>query len=119
MSNHFGLMLSFIFLSFFIVLSGEILAYQQTTSKTLSLTTQVALHIEKNGYDENVVNEFSYISYFDDLTVIKVDDEDLNGYHRYDIIGYKKYNSFSNIYDYFNQDIVCKMSVYRKEYENG
>ena len=115
MSNHFGLMLSFIFLSFFIVLSGEILAYQQTTSKTLSLTTQIALHIEKNGYEESEINNFEYVSYFDTLTIVEVNEKEIDGYIKYEIIGHKKYNSFSNIYDYFNQDIVCKMSVYRKE----
>ena len=114
MSNQIGLLLSFVFLSFFIVLSGEILAYQQTSAKTLAITTQLALHVEKNGYQEEEIQQFEYFNYLDEINITS-SIEGLDGYVRYDIQVSKQYTAFSSIYDYLNQDIVCTMTVYRKE----
>ena len=114
MSNQIGLLLSFVFLSFFIILSGEILAYQQTSAKTLAMTTQIALQVEKNGYEEEKLEEFEYYKFLDEINITS-SINDVDGYVKYEIVTSKKYTAFSSLYDYLNQDIVCKMSVYRKE----
>lgn len=114
MSNQIGLLLSFVFLSFFIILSGELIAYQQTSAKAFSMTTQIAIHVEKHGYSQDELDDFIYTNYLDEINITSSIDE-LDGYVRYDIVTSKKYNAFSTLYDYLNQDIVCKMSVYRKE----
>jgi hypothetical protein len=114
MSNQIGLLLSFVFLSFFIILSGEILAYQQTSAKTFAMTTQIALHVEKHGYSEEELENLEFLEYLDEINVTSSINE-LDGYVKYDITVSKQYNAFSSMYDYLNQDIVCKMSVYRKE----
>ena len=67
MSNQVGLLLSFVFLSFFIIFSGEILAYQQTSAKTLAMTTQIALYVEKYGYSQEELDDFKYLDYLDEI----------------------------------------------------
>lgn len=114
MSNHFGLMLSFIFLAYFIILSGEVISYQQTSAKAMSITNDVAIYIENYGYDEAKVRSLEGVSYFDKF-IVKSDDDTDYGYVKYDITATKRYTAFSNIFNYMNQEIVCNLVVCRKE----
>lgn len=114
MSNQVSLMLSFIFLAFFIILSGEVISYQRTVAKTYAITSEIAVFIEKNGYNEHEINEFDYMDYLDSFT-IKSSMDYLNNCVEYKIIATKQYTAFSQLYDYMSQDIVCEMKVYRKE----
>ena len=47
MSNQIGLILSFFFLTIFILFSSEIIAYQQISAKTLANTNMLVLYIQK------------------------------------------------------------------------
>ncbi len=114
MSNQISLMLSFIFLSFFIVLSGEIVAYQQISAKTLAVTNEIAIYIEENGYDYNEVSNLPCTQYLSSFNVFYTRDLK-NGYIIYDITTKKKYTAFSSLYQFMSQDIICKMTVCRKE----
>lgn len=114
MSNHVGLMLSFIFLAYFIILSGEVISYQQTSAKTMAITNNVAIYIENNGYDETKIKNLDGVSYFDKF-IVKKSQNETYGYVVYDITSTKKYTAFSNVFDYMNQEIVCNLSVCRKE----
>lgn len=115
MSNHVGLMLSFIFLAYFIILSGEIIAYQQTAAKAMSITNDVALYIETYGYDDpQEIDNLAGVEYFDKFNVTS--ETDVNyGYTIYYVTSTKKYTAFSTIFNYMNQEIVCNLAVCRKE----
>lgn len=115
MSNNFSLMLSLIFLSLFILFSGEVAIYQQTVSKTLAMTNDLAVYIEKNGYDEDVISEFDYINYFTALDV-DVKTSISSGITTYKLTTKKDYKAMSSIYSFMSQTIVCNITVYRKEY---
>ena len=114
MSNQISLMLSFIFVAFFIILSGEVIAYHQTVAKTYAMTTEIAVFVEKNGYDEEKIKTFDYLDYLSSFTVTSSIDY-INDCVEYSIIATKQYTAFSQIYDYMSQEIVCEMKVYRKE----
>lgn len=114
MSNQFGLMLTFIFLSIFIVFSGEILSYQNTTAKTINLTNQLAICIQENGYNQEELEAMGYTDYFDSYNVITRIDIN-NGFLLYNITTKKTYHQFSNLTIFKQKDIVCKMSVCRKD----
>ena len=114
MSNQISLMLSFIFLTFFIILSGEVLSYQRTVAKTYAITSELAVYVEKNGYDSEEISTFSYLHYLKSFTITsKVNYT--NDCVEYTIVAIKEYKAFSQLYDYMSQDIVCEMTVYRKE----
>lgn len=115
MSNNFSLMLSLIFLSLFILFSGEVVIYQQTVSKTLAITNDLAIFIEKNGYEEDVINELDSVNYF---TTVNVDAKRsmTSGITTYKLTTTKDYKAMSSIYSFMSQTIVCNITVYRKEY---
>lgn len=114
MSNQVSLMLSFIFLAFFIILSGEVISYQRTVAKTYAITSEIAVFIEKNGYEQQEIDDFDYMNYLDSFTVTSSIDT-INNCVEYSIIATKQYNAFSQLYDYMSQEIICEMKVYRKE----
>ncbi len=114
MSNQISLMLSFIFMCFFIILSGEVVAYQQTSAKALSVTNEIAIHIEENGYSYSEIAHLPCTKYLTSFQVQYIRDLS-NGYIVYDITTTKKYTAFSTLYQFMSQDIICKMTVCRKE----
>ena len=115
MSNHFGLMLSLIFLSLFIVFSGEVLAYQQNSAKVIANSNQIAIYLEQNGlsnYDE--FYELEALRYFNGCSVDYKKDT-TNHITTYTLVTRKKYTSFSKIYSFMSKDIMCKIIICRKE----
>ena len=114
MSNHFGLILSMIFLGFFLVLSGEVLAYQKLSAKAMNITNDIAIYIQENGYDYSQLQNEENVKFFDKFNVSSVIDE-ANSLIKYTITTTKKYTAFSELYSFMTQDIVCSLCVYRKE----
>lgn len=113
MSNQVGLMLSFIFLAFFIIFSSETIEYQNKTALALAKTNNIAIYIQENGYDETDESLNKQLSYFLSYEIYK--EESKNDFVAYHITTKQNYSSFSNIFDYLNKEIVCKLTIYRKE----
>ncbi len=115
MSNNFGLMLSMIFLSLFIVLSGEIISYQQTSAIAMSKTSIIASFIERNGYNEITINNLEVTKYFDRFEM-NIDRNVETGIANYCLTTYKQYNAISKVYSFFSGEITCELVICRKEY---
>lgn len=113
MSNQIGLMLSFIFLAFFIIFSSETISYQQTTAKAMAQTNYIAVYIQENGYDEEDIVLLNQLNNFTDYEITYSTAN--NNFVAYHITTKKKYIAFSEIFEYMSTDIVCEMIVYRKE----
>ena len=114
MSNNVGLMFSLIFLAFFIVFSGEVLALQKTSAKMISATNNIAVYIQEKGYDDGSIREleiYKYLDYFD----VEIVDKNTNMIKEYVITSKKQYVAFSTVFSFMTQDIVCKVTVCRKE----
>ena len=114
MSNSIGMMFSFIFLALFIIFSGEIIVYQTQSAKALSITSNLAIQIEKYGYSETEFYGNLEISYFDEVTVDSKKDDD-NNLTTYSIKAIKSYHSFSKFFSFMDQDIQCQIQVSVKE----
>ena len=114
MSNQVGLILSFIFLSIFILLSGEVITYQQVSVKAMSHLNELAIHIQNYGYDDIEFIQLSSYEYFDKVEVNVIENEDY--FITYKIIGYKEYEYATKFLNYGFDDIVCNLSVTRKEF---
>jgi len=114
MSNQIGQMLSMIFLAFFIIMSGEVISYQNVTSKCMSITNELAIYLQE-GYEKEFIYNLKETNYFDEVTIISRGMSDYN-YTRYTITTTKSYQGFSNLFSFFNEDIVCELSVCRKEH---
>ena len=76
MSNQVGLILSFIFLSFFLLLSGEVITYQQISVKSMSYLNDIALYIQNYGYDEVEIEKLASYSYFDKVEINVIENDD-------------------------------------------
>ena len=113
LSNHVGLMLSFIFLSFFIVFSSEIISYQNKTALALSKTNNIAIYIQENGYDEFDEKLNEQLTYFISYEITQENKTD--GFITYHIITKNQYEGFSSLFNYLSKEIVCELTVYRKE----
>ena len=113
MSNQVGLILSFIFLSFFIVFSGEIISYQRFSATCLSKTNHIALYIQKNGYDidDNLLIE--QLDYFDEYLISSEDKE--NGFIAYHLSTTTEYEAFSSMFEFLSKDVSFQLTIYRKE----
>lgn len=115
MSNQVGLILSFFFLTIFILFSSEIIAYQQISAKTIANTNMIALYIQKNGLDdENEISKLDYYQYFNNVSLTK-NINSANGLTIYNIKTNKSYSSFTNIFSYNSKEIICNMTICRKE----
>lgn len=113
MSNQVGLMLSFIFLAFFIVFSSEIISYQQFSAICLSKTSNVAIYIQNNGYKEYDQDLLEQLEYFESYEIVK--ENASNGFVAYHLSTTNEYTSFTEMFSYLNQDVICELTVYRKE----
>lgn len=114
MSNQVGLILSFIFLSFFLLLSGEVITYQQISVKSMSYLNDLALYIQNYGYDEIEIEKLASYSYFDKVEINIIENDDY--YITYRIVGYKEYEYATRFLNYGFDDIVCNLNVTRKEF---
>ena len=113
MSNQVGLILSFIFLSFFIIFSGETIAYQTMSAQCLSKTNNIAIYIQKYGYENNDHNLTVLLEEFDKHEIRY--EHNADGFIAYTIKTYDTYTPFSTIFDYFSFQITSEITVYRKE----
>ena len=113
MSNQVGLILSFIFLSFFIIFSAETISYQNLSAKCMSLTNNIAIYIQKNGYEVTDTSLNEQLQYFDSYNINKEEKEE--GYVAYTIKTIDTYTPFSSLFDYFENTITSEITVYRKE----
>ena len=104
MSNQVGLILSFIFLSFFIIFSGETIAYQTMSAQCLSKTNNIAIYIQKYGYESNDHNLSMLLEDFDKYEISQNDKSD--GFISYTIKTYDTYTPFSELFDYFSCQIT-------------
>ena len=115
MSNQIGLILSFFFLTIFILFSSEIIAYQQISAKTLANTNMLALYIQKNGIEnENDIEKLDYYNYFNSVSLTK-DIDSATRLTIYNIKTNKSYSSFTKIFNYNSKEIICNMTICRKE----
>lgn len=114
MSNQVGLILSFIFLSVFILLSGEVIAYQQVSAKSMSYLNEIAIYIQNYGYDEKEIESLSPYQYFEKVEINII--ENKNYYVTYKLIAYKEYEYATKFLNYGFDDIVCNLNVTRKEF---
>jgi len=83
------------------------------SAKALSITNEIAIHIEKYGYDEQEITNLKDYDYFDQVVINTIKDH--SNIRTFLITTTKKYKSFSNFYDFMNKDIVCKLNVSIKE----
>ena len=112
MSNQIGLILSFFFLTIFILFSSEIIAYQQISAKTLTNTNMLALYIQKNGLEnESDIEKLDYYNYFNNVSLTK-DIDSTNGLTIYNIKTNKSYSSFTKIFNYNSKEIICNMTIW-------
>lgn len=113
MSNQVGLILSFLFLSFFILLSGEIITYQQVSVKAMAYTNDIAIYIQNFGYDQEEIEELKAYSYFDSFSITL--DETNEYFVIYNIETIKEYETSTKILKEGFNEIKCNISVTRKE----
>ena len=52
MSNQIGMIFSFMFLMVFVVLSGEIIAYQTESVRAMSNLNVIATYVQNYGYEK-------------------------------------------------------------------
>ena len=115
MSNQIGIILSFFFLTIFIMFSSEIIAYQQISAKSLNNTNMIAIYVQKNGLDDDAdLKKLDYYKYFNKVEFNK-DINSLDGLTIYNIKTSKSYSSFTKLFDYNSKEIICNMTICRKE----
>ena len=110
MSNQIGLMLSFILLTLLILFSGELISYQTFNSTLIADTAQFAHILEKQGYDERMVDyaplEYNFYS-------VDVDYSVEDGIEIMKITTARHYNSITKAYNFFEREVYCHMTIYR------
>ena len=79
----------------------------------MSKTNNIALYIQENGYDES---DCLLLDQLEDFTSydINIENKD-NNFISYHITTKFNYSNFSNIFNYFSKEIICEITVYRKE----
>ncbi|MDY2889564.1 MAG: hypothetical protein SOU19_08415 [Candidatus Caccosoma sp.] len=115
MSNQIGIILSFFFLTIFIMFSSELIAYQQISAKSLANTNMIAIYIQKNGLNEKEnITDLDYYNYFNKVEFNK-DINSIEGLTIYNIKTSKSYSSFTKLFNYNSKEIICQMTICRKE----
>lgn len=113
MSNQVGLMLTFLFLGFFLAFSGDLFAYQQTAAKAMSQTTQLAVYLQSYGYNASEISKTELVQYFDKYN-ISPSKNYAEGYQIYYVTTKKTYHSFTKLNTFFKDEIVCQVCICRK-----
>lgn len=110
MSNQFGLILSFLFLTIFVSFTKEIFQYQSFSIIFDHQAIQITQEIQKNGYHEDVINEYTtqyqFLSYQHELII--------EGYYEHHTLTfYKKYQSTS-WNEIFDKTISRTYEIFRR-----
>ena len=95
MSNQFGLILSFLFLTIFVSFTKEIFQYQSFSIIFDHQAIQITQEIQKNGYDEDVIDEYT------------------THYEHHTLTFYKKYQSTS-WNEIFDKTISRTYEIFRR-----
>ena len=112
MSNQIGIILSFLFLSFYISFSNELLNYQKFVSIFNLQANQVAYIVQENG----TINEKEYLNAYKfksiKLTITKDD-----YFHIYELTIITNYESISELYSFLNKDIVNSYIIFSRRWK--
>jgi len=111
MSNQFGLILSFLFLTIFISFSNEMINYQSFSTIFDAQTTQIFNYVQKNGYNETIIQEYCIQYQFNN---VKHQSSVDNLFEHHTIIFTKNYRSISSFENIFNKTITKKLEIFRK-----
>ena len=109
MSNQFGLILSFIFLSIFLTLSSEIISYQSFATTFDNQSIHIVNYIQKSGWNDQNVKDYCEKYEFESY---EHKSEYIDNYIHHTIIFNKEYNS--KIDDSYDKIVTRKYEIFKK-----
>ena len=111
MSNQFGLILSFIFLSLFIGMTKELFSYQSFITIFDNQAIQIVQEIQKNGYQKETIDEYANKYNFIDFNhQLKMEN-----YYEHHIITIKKKFKSQWLNNILDKEVIRKFEIYRRE----
>ena len=108
MNKYINHMFTPIFLLFSLLFVIEFLNYQKQFNLASSYTNNIALNLQKYGYDVYRVSQLVETSYFDEYEVFE---ENSNMITFYTVVTYKKYENKFNAFSFLFNDINCSLVV--------
>ena len=106
MAKYVSFIVSLLFLSIYIMFSYESVSYQKNISKAMIETNRLAMHIQKNGYDEMVLNNHPTFSNID-ITL-----NSINEYDFYCLKTIMTYRCEISFFKFSSKDIITEVCFY-------